>query len=170
MKNLHSLFKSPVATVAGALVLALAFAAPLVAQGVIGVFQNGIAGAPSIYGIGDVTTGIYFNTGYAGFSKHDAAGSVTATNLPVLSTCGTSPSLAAGSTDQAGKITVGTSASNACTLTFGTSYGTAPFCIVQNLTTGAAANVYVVAATTIIWSSALADSTTLMYMCKAVGT
>ena len=170
MKYLRSLFNRPAVVVASALTLALAFAAPLVAQGVIGVFQNGLAAAPSVYGIGDVTSGLYFNTGYAGFSKHDAAGSVATANLPVLSTCGTSPALAAGSTDQAGKITVGTSASNACTLTFGTSYGTAPFCIVQNLTTGAAANVYVVAAATIIWSSALADSTVLMYMCKAIGT
>lgn len=84
---------------------------------------------------------------------------------PALSTCGTSPVLATGSTDVAGKITVGTTASNACTLTFSVAYTTAPVCVVQNLTTGAAANVYAVAAGTIIWSSALADSSVLHYHC-----
>jgi len=140
------------------------------AQGFIGIFQNGLGTNPSVYGVGDASSGVYFGTGYAAFSKHDGAGSIATANLPVVSGCGTSPALAAGSTDQAGKITVGTSASNACILTFGTTYTTAPFCIVQNLTTGAAANVYAVAATTITWSSALADSTVLMYICKAIGT
>lgn len=86
---------------------------------------------------------------------------------PALSTCGTSPVLATGSTDLAGKITVGTTASNACTLTFSAAYTTAPFCVVQNKTTGAAANVYTVSTTTIVWSSALADSSELFYHCIA---
>lgn len=136
-----------------------------IAQGVIGVFQNGTRLAPSVYGVGDSSSGLYFGTGYTGVTKHLATGSVATANLPVLSTCGTSPSLATGSTDFVGKITVGTTASNACTLTFGTAYTTAPVCVVQNLTTGAAANVYAVAAGTIIWSSALADSTVLHYVC-----
>ena len=87
---------------------------------------------------------------------------------PVLSVCGTSPALATGSTDLAGKITVGTTASNACTLTFSSAYTTAPVCVVQNLTTGAAANVYAVSTTAIVWSSALADSTVLHYHCIAL--
>lgn len=86
---------------------------------------------------------------------------------PAVTTCGTSAALATGSTDLAGKITVGTTASNACTLTFSAAYTAAPFCVVQNLTTGAAANVYAVTTTTIIWSSALADSTVLHYHCIA---
>lgn len=84
---------------------------------------------------------------------------------PVVSTCGTSAALAVGSTDVAGKITVGTSASNACTLTFSSAWAVAPFCVVQNSLTGAAANVYAVSTTAIVWSSALADSTTLFYHC-----
>lgn len=91
--------------------------------------------------------------------------------IPVLSTCGTSPAIATGSTNMAGKITVGTSASNACTLTFNTAsapWVTAPVCVVQNLTTGAGANVYAVTSTTIIWSSALADSTVLHYICMGL--
>lgn len=84
---------------------------------------------------------------------------------PVLSACGTSPALTAGSTDVAGKITVGTTASAACTLTFGTAWAVAPFCIVQNATTGAPANVYTVSTTAIAVSSVLADSTVLFYIC-----
>jgi hypothetical protein len=139
------------------------------AQGFIGIFQNGTSNAPSVYGIGDTLSGLYFGTGFTGFTKHEVAGTVSGANLPVLSTCGTSPALGTGSTDHAGKITVGTSASAACTLTFGTTYTTAPFCVVQNLTSGAPANVYVVSATTIVWSSVLADSTVLEYICIGEG-
>lgn len=167
----NRLFKSAadraVAGFIGLLIGAATFGA--VAQGVIFIAQNGVPSGPSVYGIGDPTSGLYFAPGAAGFSRHVVAGATTTNNLPVLSTCGTSPTLAAGSTDRAGKITVGTSASNACTLTFGTTYTTAPFCIVQNSLTGAAANVYAVSATTIVWSSALADSTTLFYECIGVG-
>lgn len=144
----------------------LSMAAIAGAQGVIGIFQNGIPTGPSVYGIGDSTSGLYFGTNRVGVAGHLEGGQGTG-DTPALSTCGTSPALATGSTDFAGKITVGTSASNACTLTFGTAYTTAPFCVVQNLTTGAAANVYAVATTTIIWSSALADSTVLHYHCVA---
>lgn len=84
---------------------------------------------------------------------------------PTVGTCGTSAALAAGSTDVAGKITVGTTASNACTLTFSAAWNAAPFCVVQNKTTGAAANVYTVSTTAIVWSSALADSSELFYFC-----
>lgn len=91
---------------------------------------------------------------------------ITQGSVPVLSTCGTSPAVSAGSTDTNWRITVGTTASNACTLTFAAPVaGVTPFCVVQNQTTGAGANVYVVSATTIVWSSALADSTVLVGHC-----
>lgn len=86
-------------------------------------------------------------------------------SAPVISACGTSPALAAGSTDVAGKVTVGTSASAACTITFSAAWTVAPFCIVQNATTGAPANVYAVSTTAITLSSVLADSTVLFYHC-----
>jgi len=140
-----------------------------VAQGFIGVFQNGTPTVPSVYGIGDPTSGFFFGTGIVSPSKHFGAGSIATANLPVVSACGTSAALATGSTDFAGKITVGTSASNGCTLTFGTTYTTGPFCTYQNLTTGAAANVLTISATALAWSSALADSTVLIYHCIAVG-
>jgi len=124
-------------------------------------FQNGVSTRPSVAG-SDRSSGLYFGTAFTGVTKHLATSNLS---LPVVSTCGTSPALATGSSDTAFKITVGTSASNACTLTFGTAYTTAPVCVVQNLTTGAAANVYAVSTTAIVWSSALADSTVLHGLC-----
>ena len=144
---------------------------PALAQSIGQIFiaQNGLANAPSVYGAGDNTSGLYFGTGKAGFTRHVSAGSTATNNLHVVSTCGTSAALATGSTDHAFKITVGTSASNACTLTFGTTYASAPMCIIQNATTGAAANVYAISATAITWSSALADSTVLYGVCYGIG-
>lgn len=86
-------------------------------------------------------------------------------SAPALSACGTGAALAAGSTDVAGRITVGTSASAACTLTFSSAWTVAPFCIYQNNTTGAPANVLTTSTTAMAWSSVLADSTSLTYHC-----
>lgn len=59
-----------------------------------------------------------------------AAGHVlTKGDAPAASSCGTSPSVAGS--DAAGKVTVGTSASDTCTLTFDTAYATAPACTVS---------------------------------------
>jgi hypothetical protein len=138
---------------------------PALAQYVASPLQNGVPTGPSVTGA-DTTSGIYFGTNRTGVSGHLESGLGTG-DLPAVSTCGTSAALATGSTDNAGKITVGTSASNACTLTFGTAYTTAPFCVVQNKTTGAAANVYTISTTAIVWSSALADSSELFYHCIA---
>src|SRR5258708_1461467 len=59
-------------------------------------------------------------------------------NTPVLSTCGGgSPAMAAGSTDNSGKFTVGT-ATATCTMTFATAFTTSVRCIVNSETTLAA--------------------------------
>lgn len=84
---------------------------------------------------------------------------------PVVSACGTGAAMVAGSTDVAGRLTVGTSASAACTITFSSAWNAAPFCIVQNMTTAGVANVYAVSTTAITMSSVLADSTVLAYHC-----
>jgi len=49
---------------------------------------------------------------------------------PVLSSCGTTPSITG--TDTAGKITIGTSASSTCTMTFADQYANAPACSITN--------------------------------------
>jgi len=151
--------------IAAAAILGLGFGGFALSQAYNFVIRAGLPNTPSISLDVDAANGIYGGVGYIGVSKHLASGNGGA--APALSTCGTSPALAAGSTDLAGKITVGTSASNACTLTFGVAFNVAPFCVFQNMTTGAAANVATVIAATIIWSSALADSTVITYHCIA---
>jgi hypothetical protein len=49
---------------------------------------------------------------------------------PTLSSCGTSPSIVGS--DTAGKVTIGSSASGTCTVTFDEEYATAPACILTN--------------------------------------
>ncbi len=49
--------------------------------------------------------------------------------VPSLSTCGTGPTLIAGSTDEAGTVTAG-SASGGCTITFAGTYASTPTCTV----------------------------------------
>lgn len=50
-------------------------------------------------------------------------------SVPVLSSCGTSPTVTAGSTNFAGSFTTG-SATTACTITFGSAFANAPSCTV----------------------------------------
>lgn len=137
----------------------------VIAQGFEGVFRDGSSQGPSVRGQSAIP-GLYFNSKGVGFTSHLMSGFASIANLPVVTTCGTAPAITGN--DAAFKLTVGTSASNACTVTFGTAYATAPICVVQNATTGAGANVYAVAAGTIIWSSALADSTVLYVHCIGV--
>lgn len=155
--------------IAGLLTAVLGSAAVLAqAYGPI-VVQTSPPGSPIIALEGAPTVGVYNQGIISGFSRHVGAGSIATANLPVVTACGTSAALTTGSTDHAGTVTVGTSASNGCTITFGTTYTAAPMCIYQNNTTGAAANVLTTSATAMVFSSALADSTVLNYICVARG-
>lgn len=157
--------KNFLAAVTVALLAALPIASPVIAQQSLEKLLNGTQVRPTITGQ-DTASGVYFGTNRVGVSGHFETGQGTG-DTPALSACGTSAVLATGSTDHAGKITVGTSAANACTLTFGTAYTNVPFCVYQNGTSGAAVNVVTVTAASIAWSSALADSTVLFYNCTA---
>lgn len=53
---------------------------------------------------------------------------VTSGPLPVVSACGTNPSVSGN--DQAGAITTGTGGPTSCTMTFANTYGTAPVCVI----------------------------------------
>ncbi|MDD4617460.1 MAG: hypothetical protein PHW76_10235, partial [Alphaproteobacteria bacterium] len=55
---------------------------------------------------------------------------LNSSSAPTLSSCGTSPSVATGSSNGAGQITMGTSAT-ACTVTFANAYPTYAFCTVS---------------------------------------
>ena len=56
--------------------------------------------------------------------------SVTA-SLPTLSSCGTSPTVTAGSSATAGAFTTGTGTPTACTVTFATAYATTAACTIS---------------------------------------
>lgn len=64
---------------------------------------------------------------------------VTAAAAPTVGTCGTSPTVTSGSTDVAGELTTGSTATTACTLTFANAYTNTPNCVVtpQGTTPGA---------------------------------
>lgn len=50
-------------------------------------------------------------------------------SAPTVSSCGSGPSITAGSTDAAGSVTIGASVTTSCVVTFASPYGTAPFCV-----------------------------------------
>lgn len=107
--------------------------------------------------------GTFSSTGAATLS-----GKVISTGtIPTIGTCGTSPSITTGSTNTAGKFTMGTSASNACTVTFSSAYTSAPFCVVQNATTGAGAFSATISAAAITIGGTAADSSVFFYTCIA---
>lgn len=86
-------------------------------------------------------TGIKLTDSSSDIVTIDSAGAIsTASNVtnlhnystvsvPTTSTCGTSPSVDAGSSNHAGKVTFG-SATTACTLTFASAYATNAFCTI----------------------------------------
>lgn len=111
------------AAVAVAFAVAMAFniggTRDIVAQGFqLSGLPNGSATNPTISGQ-TAQTGIFFGSTAVGISRHLAFSAAQVANVPALSSCGTAPSLQAGSNDVAGKFTTG-SAATTCTLTFGT--------------------------------------------------
>lgn len=66
---------------------------------------------------------------------------LTMAGTPALSSCGTTPTLAAGSTDYAGTINVGSGVTTACTLSFSATMTNAPACIVSTSLTTVTAGV-----------------------------
>lgn len=57
---------------------------------------------------------------------------VASSTTPVLSSCGTTPSLSSDSSDLSGTITVGSVAATACTLSFGVPHVTGTHCVISN--------------------------------------
>lgn len=138
---------------------------PAIAQNIGQIFkaQNGLANAPSIYGVGDATSGLYFAPGSVGPTRHFSGGSVSTNNLPVLSNGGATPLLTAGSTDTAGQFS-STAGTTTLTLTFGTTYNSAvPSCVVQEQG-GTVAPTYTVSKTAIT-VTVLVAATNYDYIC-----
>jgi hypothetical protein len=87
----------------------------------------------------------------------------TTGTAPSASSCGTSPSVNANSTDVAGKVTTGSSTGTACTLTFASAWTTAPFC--QIAAENGATLPYITASTTAISITNSSNSSTYTYFC-----
>jgi hypothetical protein len=93
-------------------------------------------------------------------------GNVTAngSGIPVLTSCGTSPTITAGSTAFAGTYTTG-SAATTCTLTFATPFGVAPSCLIVNNTAAAALVPTYSESTTALTVTVDVASTAYRYIC-----
>lgn len=83
------------------------------------------------------------------------------------STCGTTTPSVTG-TDFAGVITVGTSATTSCVLTFGTAFGTAPVCVLTPKSAILAALSYATSTTALTITQTSTASNTIAYICTSV--
>lgn len=92
--------------------------------GITWLTATNATGAAAIVGIGDAV-----NAG----SKLTIGGHYAYnTGLPVVSACGTSPSIDAHATDSSGTVTVGTVSASSCTITFANAYSTWNHCRVTS--------------------------------------
>ncbi len=93
----------------------------------------------------------------------DHAGHLKTTGTaPTVTACGSSPGAVAG-TDVNGRVTIGTSASSSCTVTFAVAYATAPVCTVVDET--AATALKAAPTTTTIVITGMADSDHIAWIC-----
>jgi hypothetical protein len=85
--------------------------------------------------------------------------------IPTLGACGTTPSIAAGSSNFAGKVTVGTGVTTSCSVAFTRTFGAAPACVCNNSTS--VLSVRCTASTTglVMVSTASFASDVLQYIC-----
>lgn len=123
----------------------------------------GLPTAPSVASTSDGTAGFYFGNGFAGVTKHFAGSSAS---VPVVTACGTTPTLAAGSGDFSGTITMGTTATG-CVLTFGTPFTVAPSCNVTWRATPLASQSYTNSATALTLTQTSTSSNLVDYTCYA---
>lgn len=118
--------------------------------------------APTVTGAASFTSTATFNGTLSQVNKGNVVANGSA--IPVLTSCGTSPSITAGSTDFAGNYTTG-SAATTCTITFANAFTNAPDCLILN-SAGAATLIptYTVSASAITVSVDIA-STLYRYIC-----
>jgi len=85
---------------------------------------------------------------------------------PTLSSCGTSPSIVGN--DMVGRVTVGTSPSTTCTLTFNAAFTNAPICFAQDETTSVTMRATTISTTAVTFtaSASMTASDKLSYRCE----
>lgn len=92
--------------------------------------------------------------------------SFTASN-PVISSCGTSPTVDANSSNYAGRVTVGSVAAASCTVTFASAFNTYNHCRITSQSTIASfAYTYTLSAITVTGTSLVGDL--FDYVCDGV--
>lgn len=109
----------------------------------------------------DTSGGVYFPGHILSNTRVGPAPSVTG------STCGTTTPSVVG-TDFAGVITVGTSATTSCVLTFGTAFGTAPVCVLTPKSAILAALSYATSTTALTITQTSTASNTIAYICTSL--
>ena len=87
-------------------------------------------------------------------------------SVPTLGSCGTSPSLATGSTDSYGQITTGSGVVTSCALNFSHTLSRQPFCILSTNSTAITADVASVSTSVVTFGlSATLTSGQIYYHC-----
>lgn len=87
--------------------------------------------------------------------------------IPALTSCGTSPTLATGSNNTMGRITLGSGGATGCTITFSAAYVTRPVCFLND-ETGTRASSTAVSTTTTLVVAGLTAADTFNYFCLAL--
>lgn len=117
--------------------------------------STGVVGFDSVQG------GMYLPGHLLSTTRIGPAPSVTG------STCGTTAPSVVG-TDFVGLITVGSSATTSCVLTFGTAFGTAPVCVLTPKSAILAALSYATSTTALTITQTSTASNTIAYMCSSL--
>jgi hypothetical protein len=89
----------------------------------------------------------------------------TCAPAPVLTACGTSPTITGN--DGAGEVTMGTGSPTGCVITFNVAYATAPYCTVTWQSTPLASQSYSVAAAAVTLVQTATSSNKVNYTCEA---
>lgn len=84
------------------------------------------------------------------------------TNIPVITSCGTSPAVTGA--DMAGSVTVGTASPTACTITFSAAFSATPFCVVGSNPQLAAFS-WTISTTAIVVTQTATSSNKITWVC-----
>lgn len=141
------------------LILALAWFGPAIAQNITKSIQLSQDGTGTIgY---DTGNNVYFPAHILSTVRGSPAPTVTG------STCGTTAPAITG-TDFAGTVTVGSSATTSCVVTFGTAFVTAPTCVVSPKSTILAAFSFATSTTALTVTQTSTASNTFTYICSSL--
>jgi hypothetical protein len=135
--------------------------------------NTSVVNAPSSGGIVDLEShGAVIASLTAGLASFGVTGSGLPTHIataqptaPVLTSCGGGSPAITG-TDEAGIVTMGTSAT-ACTITFNVAYASTPTCVVNWLATPLAVQAYAVSSANIVLEQTSASGNKATYVCFA---